>query len=136
MKIKAKYISKVGRDAVLVRGQKFLNGRTRYADLPADGIETIKKAEENGWFVIEELYDKDGNLVFSASEAKTVVEEASVVEETAEEEAPVAVETAEEEAPAFDDMTKTELIAYAEENGIEGVSSTMKKSEIIAVIKG
>ena len=131
MKIKAKYISKVGRDAVLVRGQKFLNGRTRYADLPADGIETIKKAEENGWFVIEELYDKDGNLVFSASEAKTVVEEAPVVEETAEEEAPVVEETS-----AFDDMTKAELIAYAEENGIEGVSSTMKKSEIIALIKG
>jgi hypothetical protein len=33
-------------------------------------------------------------------------------------------------------MTKAQLLAYAEENGIEGVSSSMKKAEIIAVIEG
>lgn len=33
-------------------------------------------------------------------------------------------------------MTKAELLAYAEENGIEGVSSSMKKAEIYAVIEG
>jgi hypothetical protein len=33
-------------------------------------------------------------------------------------------------------MTKAQLLAYAEENGITGVSSSMKKAEIIAVIEG
>ena len=32
-------------------------------------------------------------------------------------------------------MTKAELLAYAEENGISGVSSSMTKAEIIAVIE-
>lgn len=32
-------------------------------------------------------------------------------------------------------MTKAELVAYAEERGIEGVSSSMNKAEIIAVIE-
>lgn len=31
-------------------------------------------------------------------------------------------------------MTKAELLAYAEENGIEGVSSSMLKADIYAVI--
>ena len=31
-------------------------------------------------------------------------------------------------------MTKSELLAYAEENGIEGVSSSMLKADIYAVI--
>jgi hypothetical protein len=33
-------------------------------------------------------------------------------------------------------MTKAQLLEYAEENGITGVSSSMKKAEIIAVIEG
>lgn len=33
-------------------------------------------------------------------------------------------------------MTKTELLAYAEANGIEGVSSSMKKAEIYSIIVG
>jgi hypothetical protein len=32
-------------------------------------------------------------------------------------------------------MTKAELLAFAKENGIEGVSSTMLKADIYAVIK-
>lgn len=33
-------------------------------------------------------------------------------------------------------MTKARLLSYAEEHGIEGVSGSMKKAEIIAVIEG
>lgn len=33
------------------------------------------------------------------------------------------------------DMTKSELLSYAEEHGIEGVSGDMKKAEIIEVIE-
>lgn len=33
-------------------------------------------------------------------------------------------------------MTKTQLLEYAEQNGIEGVSGSMKKAEIYAVIEG
>lgn len=32
-------------------------------------------------------------------------------------------------------MTKAQLLEYAEDNGIEGVSSAMKKADILAVIK-
>lgn len=35
----------------------------------------------------------------------------------------------------FDSMTKAELLAYADENGIEGVNSSMLKADILAVIK-
>lgn len=35
----------------------------------------------------------------------------------------------------FDSMTKAELLAYADENGIEGVNSNMLKADILAVIK-
>lgn len=33
-------------------------------------------------------------------------------------------------------MTKAQLLEYAEQNGIEGVSSSMKKADIYAVIMG
>jgi hypothetical protein len=33
-------------------------------------------------------------------------------------------------------MTKAQLLAYAEENGISGVSGSMKKADILAVIEG
>ena len=33
------------------------------------------------------------------------------------------------------DMTKNELLAYAEEHGISGVSSSMTKAEILEVIQ-
>ena len=35
----------------------------------------------------------------------------------------------------LDGMTKAELLAYAAENGIEGVSSSMLKADILAAIK-
>ena len=35
----------------------------------------------------------------------------------------------------FDSMTKAELLAYADKNGIEGVNSSMLKADILAVIK-
>ena len=35
----------------------------------------------------------------------------------------------------FDSMTKAELLAYADENGIEGVNSSMLKADILAIIK-
>ena len=38
-------------------------------------------------------------------------------------------------SPDFDSMTKAQLLAYAAENGIEGVSSSMLKADILAVIK-
>ena len=39
-----------------------------------------------------------------------------------------------DDAVALNDMTKAELLAYAEEHGIEGVSSSMLKADIYAVI--
>ena len=36
----------------------------------------------------------------------------------------------------FDSMTKAELLAYADENGIEGVNSSMLKADILTVIQG
>lgn len=38
--------------------------------------------------------------------------------------------------PDFSSMTKAQLLSYAEENGIEGVSSSMLKADILAVIEG
>lgn len=35
----------------------------------------------------------------------------------------------------FDSMTKAELLNYADENGIEGVNSSMLKADILAIIK-
>lgn len=32
-------------------------------------------------------------------------------------------------------MTKAELLTYAQENGIEGVSSSMRKADILATIE-
>lgn len=37
--------------------------------------------------------------------------------------------------PDFSDMTKAQLLEYAEQNGIEGVSSSMLKADILAVIE-
>ena len=42
-------------------------------------------------------------------------------------------------APAavdVDEMTKAQLLEYAKENGIAGVSAAMNKADILAVIKG
>lgn len=38
--------------------------------------------------------------------------------------------------PDMDGMTKNELLAYAAENGVEGVSGSMKKADILDVIRG
>ena len=38
--------------------------------------------------------------------------------------------------PDFSSMTKAQLLEYAEQNGIEGVSSSMLKADILAVIEG
>ncbi|TQR33976.1 hypothetical protein C7Y45_18445 [Brevibacillus brevis] len=38
--------------------------------------------------------------------------------------------------PDLDAMTKSELLQFASDHGIEGVSSTMLKAEIITAIKG
>lgn len=35
----------------------------------------------------------------------------------------------------LDSMTKAQLLAYAEENGVEGVSSSMLKADILSTIK-
>jgi hypothetical protein len=35
----------------------------------------------------------------------------------------------------LDSMTKAQLLEYAEQNGISGVNSSMKKADILAVIK-
>ena len=37
--------------------------------------------------------------------------------------------------PDFSTMTKAQLLDYAKENGIEGVSSSMLKADILAVIE-
>lgn len=36
----------------------------------------------------------------------------------------------------FDSMTKAELLAYAEQNGVAGLNSSMLKADILAAIKG
>ena len=38
--------------------------------------------------------------------------------------------------PDFSAMTKAQLLEYAEQKGIEGVSSSMLKADILAVIEG
>lgn len=46
---------------------------------------------------------------------------------------------AEKTAPAavdFDGMTKAQLLDYAKENGIAGVSAAMNKADILAAVKG
>lgn len=40
-----------------------------------------------------------------------------------------------DDTPDFEQMTKAELIAYAEENNIDGVNESMTKAEIIAIIE-
>ena len=37
--------------------------------------------------------------------------------------------------PDFSAMTKAQLLDYAQQNGIEGVSSSMLKADILSVIK-
>lgn len=44
------------------------------------------------------------------------------------------VEGVETDAPAFEDMTKEQLLAFADGNGVE-VSKTLKKAEIVEAIK-
>lgn len=39
------------------------------------------------------------------------------------------------DVPDLDSMTKAELLAYAKENGIEGVNSSMLKADIYKAIK-
>lgn len=41
-----------------------------------------------------------------------------------------------ENAADLANMTKAQLLEYAEVNGIEGVSSSMKKAEIYSIITG
>ncbi len=41
-----------------------------------------------------------------------------------------------ESAVDLNDMTKAQLLSYAEENGVEGVSGSMKKADIIKAIEG
>ena len=36
----------------------------------------------------------------------------------------------------FDGMTKAQLLEYAKENGIAGVSAAMNKADILAAVKG
>lgn len=36
----------------------------------------------------------------------------------------------------FDGMTKAQLLEYAKENGIAGVSAAMSKADILATVKG
>lgn len=40
------------------------------------------------------------------------------------------------DAPDLTDMTKAELLQYAADIGADGVSSSMKKAEILAVLQG
>ena len=44
-------------------------------------------------------------------------------------------EPASENTVDLDSMTKAQLLEYAEANGIEGVSSSMLKADILAAIK-
>lgn len=44
-------------------------------------------------------------------------------------------EPAPESAVDLDSMTKNQLLAYAADHGIEGVSSAMLKADILAAIK-
>lgn len=44
-------------------------------------------------------------------------------------------EPASGDAVDLDSMTKAQLLAYAEENGITGVNSAMLKADILAAIK-
>ena len=43
--------------------------------------------------------------------------------------------TASLSTPDLSGMTKAELLDYADENGVEGVNSSMKKADILAVLE-
>lgn len=47
----------------------------------------------------------------------------------------VETESRTESAPALDGLTKAELAAYAEAHGIEGVTTSMKKDEMVEAIQ-
>lgn len=36
----------------------------------------------------------------------------------------------------FSSMTKAQLLNYAEDNGVEGVSSSMKRAQIVEILEG
>lgn len=155
MKIKAVYKSKANRPKISVCGETFFNNVPRIANLSYQGICIIKKAAEQGWFEIIEEYKKGAAPKVAApapvkEETKvavetvadetpaeeTVTEVTETVEEVTETETVVETEAVEEETDvALEDMKKDELIKLAEEHGIE-VTSSMKKDEIIAAIKG
>ncbi len=46
------------------------------------------------------------------------------------------MKTASPSTPDLSGMTKSALLAYADANGVEGVGSSMKKADILAVIEG
>ena len=140
MKIKATFKSSTGRRSIMVEGTEFVDGISRTVDISKSAIALIHTAAEDGWFTIEQEWDEKNNLITGKNTPVAPIEtepgnEPDVI--TPEEPEATEPEATEPETTEVNlaDMTKAELLAYAEANGFE-VTSSMTKAEIIAVIEG
>ena len=140
MKIKATFKSSTGRRSVMIEGTEFVNEISRTVDISKSAIALIHSAAEDGWFTIEQEWDENNNLITGENAPVVPVEPTPVETEPGNEPDVIASEEPEATEPEatevnLADMTKAELLAYAEANGFE-VTSSMTKAEIIAVIEG
>ena len=92
----------------------------------------------NADYITDEQVDEIANVIQEPSESADSVDEAepaqgSTEAESASESASESSESASESKP-LEDMTKAELLAYAEERGVE-VYESWTKAEIIAAIE-
>lgn len=87
----------------------------------------------NADYITDEQVDEIANVIQEPSESVDSVDEAEPAQVSTEAES--TPENAPESAEkALDDMTKAELLAYAQENGVE-VYESWTKAEIIAAIE-
>lgn len=77
---------------------------------------------QSGHNFIYGVYSKSHNTIHPVDEARIV---------SAEEPKPLESDV----PPNFEDMTKAQILDFADANGIEGVDDTMKKSEMIDAIE-
>jgi hypothetical protein len=133
--VTGEYVSPSGRKSIMVEGKEFLKDHPRTVEVTDSAKAIMEKGEEEGWFDVSEEGTEEPvsyNMRRPAPAEDPVEDETPTEDPVTEGEASNEVEG---EAPDFSSMTKTELLAYAEENGFE-VNSSMTKAEIITAITG
>ena len=68
MLVNATYVG--GQNYIYVSGHKFLNGIPRDANLPSNGMNIVRRAAEEGWFIINQDYE--GGFVTPESQEKAI----------------------------------------------------------------